>query len=181
MGACVLDCALNRNAPARYGRIERCRGESGNLAAAIPAGAHACPRCVMRIIDENTPRMSAWTRAKAHARSMIALGLLFSATAPAANHVVTALPNLMFSPKTLTIAAGDSVTFTNGGGFHNVASDPGAVMAFRCAAGCDGAGGNGNLSSASWSATVLFTTPGTVRYFCERHGAAGGLGMSGTI
>ena len=52
---------------------------------------------------------------------------------------------------------------------------------FRCANGCDGAGGNGNLSGAAWSATVAFPTAGTIRYFCEAHGAPGGVGMSGVI
>ena len=122
------------------------------------------------------PAMAAMTMAPA-----IALGLLFPATTSAANHVVTALSNMTFSPKALTINAGDTVTFKNGGGFHNVASDPGAVTAFRCAAGCDGAGGNGDLSSSTWSATVAFPTAGTAAFHCEAHGAAGGIGMSGTI
>ena len=106
---------------------------------------------------------------------------LLSATASAANHVVTAQSNLTFSPSNLTIDAGDTVTFQNGGGIHNVVSDPGSVTSFRCANGCDGAGGNGNLSGASWSATVTFPTAGTIGYFCQAHGAPGGSGMSGTI
>jgi plastocyanin len=113
--------------------------------------------------------------------SAAALGLLFSAAAFAANHVVTARSDLTFSPSSLTITAGDTVTFRNGGGFHNVVSDPGSVTSFRCANGCDGAGGNGNLSSLSWSATVAFPTAGAVGYFCEAHGSSGGVGMSGRI
>ena len=111
----------------------------------------------------------------------IAPGLLLSATTLAANHVVTANSNMTFTPSTLTIVAGDTVTFRNGAGLHNVRSDPGSVRTFRCANGCDSSGGNGNLSSAAWSATVFFPTAGAVRYFCERHGAAGGVGMSGRI
>jgi len=109
-----------------------------------------------------------------------ALGL--SGSAFAANHVVNVGdPNgLTFAPATLNIAAGDTVTFNNGGGFHNVASDPGAVTSFRCAQGCDGAGGNGAASNTLWSATVTFPTPGTVGYHCEIHGAPG-QGMAGTI
>lgn len=111
----------------------------------------------------------------------VAFGLSFPAMASAANHVVTAQSNLTFSPGNLTIAAGDTVTFRNGGGFHNVVSDPGSVTTFRCANGCDGASGNGNLSSAAWSATVTFPTAGTIGYYCEAHGAPNGAGMSGTI
>ncbi len=114
--------------------------------------------------------------------SAAVLGLaLLPATASAANHVVTAQSNFTFSPRDLTINAGDTVTFQNGGGVHNVASDPGSVTSFRCANGCDGAGGNGNLSGAAWSATVTFPTAGTIGYFCEAHGAPGGSGMAGTI
>jgi plastocyanin len=107
--------------------------------------------------------------------------LLLSTASFAANHLVTANTDMTFKPATLTIVAGDTVTFHNNGGIHNVKSDPGAVTSFRCANGCDGAGGNGNLSSAAWSATVRFPTVGTIGYFCERHGAAGGIGMAGRI
>ena len=113
--------------------------------------------------------------------SAIAPGLLISATTLAANRVVTANSNMTFSPSTLTIAAGDTVTFRNGSGTHNVRSDPGSVTAFRCANGCDATGGNGNLSSAAWSGTVFFPTAGSIRYFCERHGGPGGVGMAGQI
>jgi plastocyanin len=109
------------------------------------------------------------------------VGLSFAAMAPAANHVVTASPNFTFSPGNLSITAGDTVTFRNGGGFHNVASDPGSVTSFRCANGCDGTGGDGDLSDASWSATVAFPTAGTIGYYCEAHGSPGGGGMAGRI
>ena len=137
----------------------------------------------MHAIKTNQSRASAKRRRKAvlAACSAVVFGLSCPALAAAANHVVTAMPNLTFSPKTLTINAGDTVTFTNDGGFHNVASDPGAVTAFRCANGCDGAGGNGSLSSAAWSATVTFPKAGSASFHCEAHGAAGGVGMSGTI
>ncbi len=113
--------------------------------------------------------------------SGVVLGLLFPLAASAANHVVDARPNLTFSPANLTITAGDTVTFRNAGGFHNVVSDPGAVTSFRCANGCDGAGGNGDLSNAAWTATVAFPVAGTAGYYCEAHGNPGGVGMAGRI
>ncbi len=83
-----------------------------------------------------------------------------------------------FSPQTLTIDPGDSVTFINKGGFHNVVADDDS---FRCAQGCDGQpGGNGAASSALWIASITLTQPGKVGYFCEIHGAPG-VGMFGTI
>jgi plastocyanin len=136
----------------------------------------------MRKTTTNHPHASAKGRAAAVARGpAIALSLMFSTTASAADHIVTALSNMSFSPKSLSINAGDTVTFKNGGGSHNVASDPGSVTTFRCANGCDGAGGNGNVSGADWSATVSFPTAGTIRYYCQAHGGPGGVGMSGTI
>jgi plastocyanin len=114
---------------------------------------------------------------------ILALALLGLAGPAAATNwnVNVGDPNgLTFSPATLNISAGDTVTFINGGGFHNAVSDPGAVTSFRCANGCDGSGGNGAASSTLWSATVTFPTPGTVGYHCEIHGAPG-QGMFGTI
>ena len=113
-----------------------------------------------------------------------ALGLA-SASAFAANHSVTvgAGGGLTFSPSTLSIAAGDTVTFSYAGGTapHNVRSDPTAVTQFRCANGCDGAGGNGTPSASAWTATITFPTPGSVPFYCEIHGGPGGAGMSGTL
>ena len=87
----------------------------------------------------------------------------------AANFTVTAQSNMTFSPANLTIAPGDTVTFRNGpgAGLHNAQSDPGQVTNFT----------SGSPSTGSWSVTVAFPTAGTIRYFCDVHGAAGGIGM----
>lgn len=87
--------------------------------------------------------------------------------------------SVAFSPQSLTIQAGDTVTFLNLGGYHNAVADDGS---FRCAHGCDGdgQGGNGNASDSFWLATVAFPKAGTVGYFCEPHGSPGS-GMYGTI
>jgi plastocyanin len=114
----------------------------------------------------------------------IAAGAFALAAFPAfaGDHIVTAFSGpFRFEPATLEIAVGDTVTFVNGGGFHNVKSDPDAVTEFRCADGCDETGGNGDLSSDAWEATVAFPTAGTAGYYCEQHGGAGGAGMSGLI
>jgi len=103
---------------------------------------------------------------------------LASANARAAQWFVQT-DNVTFSPQLLTISAGDSVTFLNRGGYHNVVADDGS---FRCAHGCDGdgKGGSGNASSSLWIVTRIFSEPGTVGYFCEPHGSPGS-GMFGTI
>ena len=84
-----------------------------------------------------------------------------------------------YSPQTVTINVGDSVTFVNKGGVHNVVADDGS---FRCARGCDGDGhgGSGNAASSNWIASVKFDTAGTFGYFCEVHGMPG-QGMFGTV
>ena len=85
-------------------------------------------------------------------------------------------PVLMFSPSSTTINVGDTVTFINSGGTHNIVSDTAGL--FRCANGCDGAGGNGTPSSESWRSTVTFNQAGTFGFHCEVHGS---MGMSGSI
>ena len=93
--------------------------------------------------------------------------------------VVVGGQSLSFSPQTLDVQAGDTVTFLNLGGLHNVVADDGS---FRCAHGCDndGHGGSGAASNQLWSVSIGFPTAGTVGYFCEVHGAPG-VGMFGTI
>jgi plastocyanin len=111
-------------------------------------------------------------------RRMLALAMFAFVTpyADAANWTVNVGgAQLAFSPATLTVVAGDTVTFVNNGGFHNVVADDGA---FRCAQSCIGGGGDPN--SVLWSSTVTLASPGTVGYHCEIHGAAG-QGMFGTI
>ena len=82
---------------------------------------------------------------------------------------------LAFSPSSVTINVGDSVTFVNMGGTHNVHADDGS---FRCAKGCDGdgSGGNGNISGADWTSTVTFTKAGIVGYHCDMHVSYGMVG-----
>jgi hypothetical protein len=81
---------------------------------------------------------------------------LASANARAAQWFVQT-DNVTFSPQFLTISAGDSVTFLNRGGYHNVVADDGS---FRCAHGCDGdgKGGSGNARSSLWIVTRIFPT-----------------------
>lgn len=87
--------------------------------------------------------------------------------------------NFSYTPSELTIQVGDSVTWTNQSGTHNVQADDGS---FRCANGCDGDGGNGDPASNEWSFTLTFDEPAElIRYFCQLHGDKGGVGMAGTI
>lgn len=80
-----------------------------------------------------------------------------------------------FNPSSLTINAGDTVTFVNNsGGVHNVDST-GGPTAFKCSVNCTT---NNTPNSTGWSDTVSFPTSGTVTYQCDQHA---GFGMTGTI
>jgi plastocyanin len=108
---------------------------------------------------------------------------LATTSALAVNHNVAVGQNsqginaLAFNPSSLTINAGDTVTFTNNsGGFHNAHSTGGpAADAFQCSVNC---ASNNTPNSSAWSDIVTFTMAGTVTYQCDQHG---GMGMTGTI
>lgn len=93
---------------------------------------------------------------------------LLSTSAVAADHRVTAggAANV-FNPRTLTINAGDTITFVNGGGVHNVVADDNAFTS--------------GAPSSSFTFTQAFPNAGTFSYYCQVHGAPGGVGMSGSI
>jgi plastocyanin len=73
---------------------------------------------------------------------------------------------LVFSPGVVHVNPGDTVTWTNAGGFHDVKAD-------------DNSFGNTPASDA-WTFSHTFTAVGTVGYHCEIHGAPGS-GMFGTV
>lgn len=87
--------------------------------------------------------------------------------AQAATYTITA-SNFEFDPPSVTINVGDTVTWVNGGGYHNVVADDNSYV-------------NGAPSSAKWSFSHTFTAAGTSRFFCAPHGGPGGVGMSGII
>ncbi len=106
------------------------------------------------------------------------LAVLGATSAGAATHTVT-VGNSFFSPAQLTIETGDTVVWVKTGSVpHNVVADDGS---FRCARGCDGTGGNGSPTSAEWSFSLTFNDVGNNPYYCEVHGAPGGIGMSGSV
>lgn len=88
----------------------------------------------------------------------------------AANHSVTTVGNT-FSPANITINQGDTVTWTNGGGFHNV---NGTLSTYPN----NPEGFGNNVSSSSWSLQHIFNISGTYNYQCDPHTA---MGMVGTV
>ncbi|NDV00466.1 cupredoxin domain-containing protein [Pseudoroseicyclus tamaricis] len=80
----------------------------------------------------------------------------------AAGHQVT-IQDFAFSPADLTVAAGDTVTFTNNDGAPHTATADG------------GAFDSGRMTRGMMSA-ITFETPGTYPYHCDFH-----PNMTGTI
>jgi plastocyanin len=94
-----------------------------------------------------------------------------SASALASNLNVTVSSNV-FTPSTVTVFQGETVTWTNTGnppGTHNVKFDDGTYTQ------------PSPPSSAAWTVSRTFTTPGSFRYYCQVHGGPGGVGMSGIV
>jgi plastocyanin len=78
---------------------------------------------------------------------------------------VDATPQLTFTPATVTVAAGRSVTFRFGSVAHNVFFDA-----------ASGAPGDITAPTANASVTRTFATAGTFTYDCHIH-----PGMTGTV
>src|SRR5205823_1921980 len=99
-------------------------------------------------------------------------GLAAFPSAALAGPTITAQPDNVFSPKNVTVPLGDSVTFTNGGGTHNVAWDDKKVRTLPAIDGQD----------PPWTITPrTFTKPGLYPYYVTVHGGPGGFEMSGKI
>ncbi len=99
----------------------------------------------------------------------IAIVALMAVPAGAADQSVTTTPGNEFSPAAVTIDLNEKVTWSNGGGFHNVKFDDGS---FEEPSAPDPTG---------WRVDRTFDKAGTYRYHCEAHGAPGGSGMAGQV
>ena len=95
--------------------------------------------------------------------------LVQAAPSLAANQTVTANPSLTFSPNSVVINQGDTVTWNNTGGLHNVHFDDNSFIM------------PSSPSTAAWSVNRTFNTPGMFRYYCQVHGSPNGGGMSGIV
>lgn len=87
----------------------------------------------------------------------------------AADQTVTARPDNTFMPDPVTVTVGEKVTWNNGGGTHNVHFDDNSFVQPP------------SVDSTAWSVSRTFTATGSFRFYCELHGAQGGVGMSGTV
>lgn len=97
--------------------------------------------------------------------ALLALGPLV-APVSATTWTVT-LSGFAFTPPDLTIRVGDTVTWDNVSGFHNVVAD-------------DGSFGSGDPAGAPWQFSHTFERGGVFGYHCQVHGAPGS-GMFATL
>lgn len=88
----------------------------------------------------------------------------------AANHAVSVVNN-SYSPATLAITVGDTVTWTQVNGVHNV---NGSISTFSSN---PASFGNGAAAGGTWTYQYVFTTAGTYQYQCDPHSSF----MTGTI
>jgi plastocyanin len=113
--------------------------------------------------------MGSLGRCVAASAALAAVFLAQGASAMAANVNVTATFSSTFSPKHVAIGVGDTVTWTNQSGFHNVHFDDNSFIQ------------PSPPSSAAWTVMRAFPAVGTFAYYCEVHGGPNGSGMSGTV
>jgi plastocyanin len=101
--------------------------------------------------------------------TLLALGAI-SNTFAATFTVNIPVGTTTFSPSSVNIEVGDTVTWVNpAGGFnHGVRTDDGTTVNFP-------------VTAAPWTNSHTFTTAGKFPYYCPLHGAAGGVGMSGVV
>ncbi|MDC0204866.1 lamin tail domain-containing protein, partial [Flavobacteriales bacterium] len=85
------------------------------------------------------------------------------------SHTINTAGNT-FSPSSLTINVGDTVTWNNTGGYHNV---NGTQATFP-----NNPEGFGNSVGAGWTFQWIFTLAGTYDYQCDPHV---GMGMTGVV
>jgi plastocyanin len=86
--------------------------------------------------------------------------------ANAADQTVSANSDDTFSAKTVTITAGDTVTWHNDGGRHNVRFNDGSFVMPPSPA------------TNAWTVSRTFNDPGTFTYYCVQHLD---VGMTGTV
>ena len=111
---------------------------------------------------------------KPHVAAALLAAAFACAPARATVYVVTANPDLTFTPASITIYQGDSIRFENAGGLHNVHADDNR---FICSINCTT---NNAPSDELWSAVVRFNRLGTIGYFCDQHGDTTS-GMRGSV
>lgn len=109
--------------------------------------------------------------------SLTVLAIAVAAPGVARGETGVTMKDSRFTPRDLTVGAGETVVWTNDDGLgHSVTADDGS---FDSSPTCGGIGGTCMGRGATFRFT--FESPGRVSYYCRAHGAPGGQGMAGTV
>ena len=102
------------------------------------------------------------------AGALLIAGAITVVGAGVALAIDVAMQDFSFSPQTLNVSAGSTITFTNTGeAAHTATAD-------------DGSFDTGTVDPGG-SAGIRIEQPGAYPYYCRFHGGPGGSGMAGTI
>ena len=106
------------------------------------------------------------------ARILALAGILCAAVAAASDQTITVGPGISFSPSTVSISAGDTVTWAWAAASlpHSTTSD---------ATSGPEVWDSGVLTAGSYAHT--FSTPGNYAFHCQVHSFAGGTAMNGVV
>jgi len=114
--------------------------------------------------------------AQAAAVGISSLALALSAHADATVKLGADSGALVFEPSTVTIKAGEAVSWVNNAGYpHNIVFDEDAIPSGENA---DALSHDDYLNAPGETVTTKFATPGEYSYYCEPHQ---GAGMQGKV
>ncbi|MCA1822818.1 MAG: peptidoglycan-binding protein [Frankia sp.] len=111
----------------------------------------------------------------------VVVAVLFSAAPPAfaATSATVDVQEVTFSPSTVAVDVGGTVTWTfNGAGEHSITADSGA---FDSNPSCSTASLTDCATAGAAAFTATFPAAGSYAYYCRIHGAPGGVGMAGVV
>jgi plastocyanin len=154
---------------------------------AAPAGASGTPH-FLPVVLKNSPQTSTPTTTSTststptptptETQTATPTGTRITPTIPITVGPVSGVEMLIFSPKTVTIHAGDTVRWTWGSSGHTVTSGPAGTPDNQF---CSPSNANcSTVVTSSQGATFdhQFLVPGTYNYFCQIHWM---FGMTGTV
>lgn len=123
--------------------------------------------------EPGSPARPRWTLAPLRrlAPALFAAGLLASASA-SANQTVNVGPGLAFTPATVTVVPGETVTWIFVERGHSTTSNATTGPEFW---------DSGVVSTTGATFVHTFTTPGTYPYYCSVHSSPTGTAMNGVV
>lgn len=134
---------------------------------------------VARLLTEYLRGGPMWLTRLVVGGGLAAAAACSSSMSPSCSGACVTIKDFSFSPSTMTIKAGTSVTWTNSGpSAHTSTSDNGVWDSDTLGAPSGGGYGGG---TAGGTYQFTFNTPGTYNYHCKIHPPASYPGFTGAI